>query len=1458
MLWRVLPAAAMLLAVQAQCVEIAREADAPDMGIKLPFSQDDNEWRSRTMLCPDKVDLSTRIWSGQDFFEGEYGKPCVFSEDWIKLYGYASGPYKIEGGRLSFVSGQKGFGFGFGLEPGKSERPAIRFGFNWSHQRKDLLRLRMEIEQSVDETEWEFSSADPVGKAFRNPSSFKVKGKGPQAFEADIGLVRVAMNEFCTGVRFLCKTPDASVKVKSVKIAPSSAEVFFRKSFELPEEPVEAHCSFKDDESYSLYVNGKLVSSGSEIYPCGILKSVDLKPFLKKGKNCIAFGRQFLMWNVPACRPELLFEGVSVGRSGSVFRILGDASWRSSVKRQEGWMEPAFNDSAWSAPSIKDKTIDTEMYDGRPVFTGVNPKYMGALDAAPADRKQPIFSVGETPSFKARLPIGLKGSCEPSLEVCKGGTDEAIESVKGSPSSDDGDFAVWTFEPKVRDAGPYRLLWRLRSSDGKDMELRRAELVIAGPIKQDLSELADFDSNFESRLKLVTKIDCSKPAPQEGEFLDHAGMYNAPAVNRGKVVEQDGMSYRETGLGRWDYFAYRLHLRERGVPYLAEIVVPDNKDRYIHSGITENYPVGFWCNVPSGSTGWYTATGTCYTGVRYPLSGGKKKIRYVFFPASFNSSVVVMSGFGGQPAAACEINIYKIEGGLPALKVPETDRLFGTHNERMSTMRLTTGMCENPLEFDKGYAIGPHKDALYFWYKTLERKIALLRFQGYNMSVEGLYMYTEGDYPSAKHCPRVADGSEVDPVPLMLRMYSQNGVKPIIGFEYFASPQIYMQGKGGVSERRLWAGEKSTRLVDRYGRQLFGYMNNGFNFLNPDVASTMLDCVSEIYSKYKTEPGVAGFFLVNGYWWLPTFNTHAYPELSDLEVGYDDDTVGLFEKELGLKLGVANSDPQRFQKRYELINSKHLQEWLAWRAMKMKEFSSQIAARLQDGPSKWRLYQFPTGVDFKQGTPFLDPDSRRAERESYMARRFRDFGAPLDLYKDQRDMTMVAPLGAWSKFGSARESYDYVYGWNKNPGSRTLIEELGALYVGVCNGLDEVDSPASAAKKWLFQGTARGVFTPRAVEDFAMNEFVDAVSSSRVPKAVFDQWIDCNLETGFGSQLRRFAKAFYATPDVKFDALPESAAKGVLAQSAVLADGSLCVRLINSSPYPSSGFVKCSGKPVRDLVYDRDLDSSGSLSLKPFDIRILNVKGASSGDCQFSYDAKVAESILAEAKFLLSRKDFLKKVPGDLVSRLYDGVARADAYALWTVMDDFEVLANVRAAKDSMRAAANQKLFLEDLASNGVGRIDCGSSSQYIDAKGGRWLPDQDFKGSEAYGNVGGNAVDRGGIEINDDVAPGVYRTEIYGGRLQYMIPVPPGKYNVTLHFAETFINHNKPGMRLLNVSVAGRTLEERLDIFARAGGLNTPLKIEAKGVSPSVAGLIEVELVGNACVNGVEVERCK
>ncbi len=1444
----------------AWATEIIFDKDHSNLGINV-YPLEEQTWASKVMTCPGSLAESDRIWSGPDFFESEYGEACVFQKDWIKEYGYSSdGAYQVENGTLVFTTGPKGFQFGFGGIPGNLKSPSVRFGAAWGGQVKDRYRLRMVLDQDVAETSWSFDTAQQRSykkeEAWSN--GFKIMGKGHHEFEVDLGLVRECEGNI-KGFKFQCLTPKATVKIGSIKIAPSSAHVCFRKKFTLPEKPILAHASFTHSEVYDLYVNGRKVDSGTHIYMAvgEPSKTVDLAPYLVAGENVIALEREFFSWSGGS--PNLLFEGVAVDRSGHVTHILGDQDWKCSVKPPANWMEPAFDDGAWKSPLLSE--YFTTLANGKKVATGINPRHMGMLDVQLADRPYPIFGPAEPPSFKVRLPLGVKGSKTPSVEVQRAEDGETVETVQAPEARDEGDFAVYPFKLKVQEPGAYRLIWKLTDEKGEVMETRREEMVMVGPIPQDTIPLANFESEFEKRLKLVQHIDCTQPAPAGSEFLDHAGMYVPPSINRGKVVTKDGMTYRETGPNHFDYFAYRLHLKARGQPHVVEIVIPDNQARYIYSGVVEQRPIPFCDNPGDGSRGMISATGTSLTGGQYPLSMGKRKLRYIYYPGSTMSAVTVMSGFQDSPAAACEINVYQVEGGLPAMETPRSDRMFGSHNERISLLGPTL-LCENQLEMDIRTRLNGHRDAWYHWYKAFERKIRWLRFQGQNMAVEGIYMYNFGDYPTLRHNQFGVANQEFDPAYLMLKMYAQNNIHCLLGVEYMASPQVEVSGKDTLSDRKVWLGEASKHCMDRHGRQLISQAQNGINFLDPDMAGIMKDLIGEIYDRYHGVGKLEGLFMVLGDWWAPGFIRATYHDIDSMEVGYDDLTVSLFEEETHVKIPVSLSDPGRFQKRYEVLTGPYRDQWVAWRAKKLKEFLQGITKQVQSQDAKWKLYVYPSSTgDFKKDSPFLNPTAPQSERDGEMERYLAGENLPVELYEKNPSIRLVTPakIPCFNNRSTDDDVLPYL-GWNTNPGTQKIIKKLETVYPTV--SLNEVDLPAGAAPRWIWSNTARGVFVARGVGDNCMSELVNLMTEY-TPKAVFYSWLDCNMETAYGPQNRRFAKAMYVTPDVEFTPMLFPQVTGVIAQKARKTGGAY-LRLVNNTGYPLSGQIQFTGESIHDMVYDTTFRPSGAVSSKkltcgvtlhPNDIRLYEIAGSYDGiTCRFAMDEKDAKGILQRGQEVLDNTTLQKLLTGEQRAQLAEALKRADAFAVDNVLGDFEVASRIRLSRKSEKALKRQAMLLEDLERKGVVRLRCANDQIFWDPDGNRWLPDQAYLSCGTYGNEGANFADRGNIEIKGTNIPEIYRNEAYGDHLVYRVPLPNGRYNVRLHFAETYSGIKAPGMRNVQVKVQGKAWKELVDPYGSVG-FATALIIPDNNVLVE-DGLLVIDLTHNVGISGIEIEK--
>ncbi len=167
------------------------------------------------------------------------------------------------------------------------------------------------------------------------------------------------------------------------------------------------------------------------------------------------------------------------------------------------------------------------------------------------------------------------------------------------------------------------------------------------------------------------------------------------------------------------------------------------------------------------------------------------------------------------------------------------------------------------------------------------------------------------------------------------------------------------------------------------------------------------------------------------------------------------------------------------------------------------------------------------------------------------------------------------------------------------------------------------------------------------------------------------------------------------------------------------------------------------------------------------------------------------------------------------------------------------------------------------------GKIDpiriIAQDNSYTDRAGNVWSPDRYYSGGQLAQHASLSPV-------SGTPDPGLYSSERYGN-FSYAIPVPPGKYKVTLRFAETYWGrqnsyYNLPdqngspmggaGSRFFDVYCNGAALLKNFDIFKEAGG---PLIARDKtfhNLQPDAQGKLIFDFVpvrDYACVNAVEVE---
>ena len=105
-------------------------------------------------------------------------------------------------------------------------------------------------------------------------------------------------------------------------------------------------------------------------------------------------------------------------------------------------------------------------------------------------------------------------------------------------------------------------------------------------------------------------------------------------------------------------------------------------------------------------------------------------------------------------------------------------------------------------------------------------------------------------------------------------------------------------------------------------------------------------------------------------------------------------------------------------------------------------------------------------------------------------------------------------------------------------------------------------------------------------------------------------------------------------------------------------------------------------------------------------------------------------------------------------------------------------------------------------------RINAGAGA-LKDATGVEWLSDTGFDG--------GDVIERPEIPIANTKQPEIYRSERYA-MAGFTQKLPNGKYQVKLHFCETFEGISGAGERVFSFDVEGKPFKD-FDVWAKSGG---------------------------------------
>jgi len=154
-----------------------------------------------------------------------------------------------------------------------------------------------------------------------------------------------------------------------------------------------------------------------------------------------------------------------------------------------------------------------------------------------------------------------------------------------------------------------------------------------------------------------------------------------------------------------------------------------------------------------------------------------------------------------------------------------------------------------------------------------------------------------------------------------------------------------------------------------------------------------------------------------------------------------------------------------------------------------------------------------------------------------------------------------------------------------------------------------------------------------------------------------------------------------------------------------------------------------------------------------------------------------------------------------------------------------------------------------------VHMVNAGSFEDYTDERGRTWSRDYRYDEQRGWGAIGGDTVKRRSREIADTPAPQIYLTERFGME-SYRFDVANGKYDLRLHFAETYEGIQAADERQFKVTVNGQEAFAKVDPYADAGGFAMPSVVDY-GPFEVTDGKIVIgfePIIQSPEINGIEV----
>lgn len=711
---------------------------------------------------------------------------------------------------------------------------------------------------------------------------------------------------------------------------------------------------------------------------------------------------------------------------------------------------------------------------------------------------------------------------------------------------------------------------------------------------------------------LVAELDCVATAPP------YAG------AGGSRVVEGRPGQYREGGSAGFfkaqhhqqdcSWFAYPLTVPEAGLPYLLETDHPDDAFRTFTISIREAV----------AGAGAYPVTGGLDTGGSFVLSQGLRSHALLFWPRSTDLRVVFITAHDGRPGAAvAKIRLYRVEGGIPLPDLPLSGgRTFANWYEEGSNFLAMYGAKDDRL-------LGAER-----WARSVAS-------QGGNLLMPTVAVYQMAMYPS-DYNTAFSSQATFDTVRVLAMTCEKYGLG-LIGEFHPEARELDRLGDPAATGR-----PRSNRMLDKTGRP-GGDGGPRFHPLDPVNQQWYVGMVGEFADRYQDSPAFRGVSLRLMGWANPALNN-----FHSLDWGYDDLTVGLFERETGLATGVAADDPQRFQARHAWLMGQARERWIAWRCAKIADLYTRLRDRVRQARPDLGLYSTVFDLGIEAG---IDPRLLGAiegvtlinARHNY-GRRAYTYAGPLadqrlrDQLIDPANLRALAPEGGGGAF-----LFSHAY-----------FEATEVVVVPEALGF-----PALTKRSW-----SSGVVTPPG--RLFLERYALALAES---DALF--LADGGNTYTLGQPiLREFMQEFRRLPSTPFQDRSDAVDPVVVRELARPSDRLFYA--VNRERFPVQVAIRLSGPgPVRRLASGEPaalVDGCLAFTLEPYQLLTFQTTSATSlaqvTTRVAEADRQPVEAMVAGAEALLARvANQGVKLPGEGRSRLAAVVAEAriclDQGRLW-------------------------------------------------------------------------------------------------------------------------------------------------------------------------------------------------